>query len=132
MCKKKILLIEDEPNVQYMMKEMLEFLGCDVTPASLAQEAVAYAEKQRFDFYFVDIVMPDMDGLEAVERMLLVDIPEKVVIISANLNTVNVQKARQLGIEKFVAKPVKMYDLKRIFKEKQEENDIKRAEEEGV
>ncbi|MCK5706741.1 MAG: response regulator [Candidatus Aureabacteria bacterium] len=121
MEKIKILLIEDEPNVQFMMKEMLEFLGCDVTPASLASEAVRYSEKNTYDYYFVDIVMPDMDGLEAVERMLLMDIPEKVVVISANLNTVNVEKARRLGIEKFVAKPVKMYDLKRIFKEKDDE-----------
>ena len=125
MTKKKILLIEDEPNVLYMMKEMLEFLGCDVKPAALAQEAVMFAEQEKFDYYFVDIVMPDMDGLEAVERMLLVDIPEKVVVISANLNTANVEKARRLGIEKFVAKPVKMYDLKRIFKEKQDEDEMK-------
>ena len=125
MTKKKILLIEDEPNVLYMMKEMLEFLGCDVQPAALAQEAVMHAEKQKYDYYFGDIVVPDMDGLEAVERMLLMDIPEKVVVISANLNTANVEKARRLGIEKFVAKPVKMYDLKRIFKEKQDEDDVK-------
>ena len=130
MRKKKILLIEDEPNVLYMMKEMLEFLGCDVRPASLAQEALMFAEREEFDFYFVDIVMPDMDGLEAVERMLLVDIPEKVVVISANLNTANVDKARRLGIEKFVAKPVKMYDLKRIFKEKERENDLRKMQEE--
>jgi len=122
--KKKILLIEDEPNVLFMMKEMLEYLGCEVKTASLAQEALAIAEKENFDYYFVDIVMPDMDGLEAIERMLLVDIPKKVVIISANLNTANVEKARRLGIERFVAKPIKMYDLKRILKEKEDEENL--------
>jgi CheY-like chemotaxis protein len=125
MTKGKILLIEDEPSVQFMMKEMLEFLGFEVKAASLAMEAINLAAKERFDYYLVDIVMPDLDGIEAVERMTLVDIPQKVVIISANLNGVYVQKARNLGIEKFVAKPVKMYDLKRVFKEKDEENDLR-------
>ena len=124
MKKKKILLIEEEANVLFMMKEMLEYLGCEVKTASLSQEALAIAEKEKFDYYFVDIVMPDIDGLETIERMLITDIPKKVVIISANLNTANVEKARRLGVERFVAKPIKMYDLKRILKEKEEEEDL--------
>ena len=118
MNKKKILLIEDEPNVLYMMKEMLEILNCEVTVATLGEQAVDISRAQFFDFYFVDIVMPDMNGFEVIEKMMEKEILSKIVVTSGSLDKNNLKKAREIGIENFLAKPIKMYDLEKFFKQK--------------
>ncbi|MBN1522684.1 MAG: response regulator [Candidatus Aureabacteria bacterium] len=122
--KRKVLLVEDDYSVQRMMKEMLEVLGCDVTIATLGEQAVQIARKDSFDYYLVDILMPDIDGLEAVEKMLISGVSQKVVVTSADLSPENLEKARILGIQKFLSKPIQMYDLERLFKELEQERDI--------
>lgn len=114
--KQSILILEDEEDVRFMMMEMLEFMDYQVDLAHTADEAINLSRQHTYDFYLIDIVMAGKNGLEALEEMENIhDYARSVVIVSANITTLNMEKAKKLGISKFLPKPIKMEDLQRTL-----------------
>lgn len=68
--KKKILIVEDEEGLRLFYKEELEAEGYDVLTARNGKEAIQQLEKGKPDLIILDIVMPVMNGLEALGRIL--------------------------------------------------------------
>jgi serine phosphatase RsbU (regulator of sigma subunit) len=103
----KILIVDDEPlNVDYLEQE-LEDLGYQTVSASNGQEALDQVAAQRPDLVLLDIMMPVMDGFEALSRLKA---DEKwrhlpVVIVSAMSDMASVIKGIQLGAEDYLPKP---------------------------
>ena len=110
-----VLLIEDEEFSIFMMEEMLSLIGCDVDSANTVQKAVDFSKKKSYDFYLVDLIMNDESGLDALTKMEISDISKRVIIISANINSLNLDRARNKGVTKFLPKPVKIDDLKKMI-----------------
>jgi CheY-like chemotaxis protein len=67
--KKKILLIEDEAGLRILYRDELEEEGYEVVSAGNGEEGIRQFEKERPDLVVLDIVMPVMDGLEALKRI---------------------------------------------------------------
>lgn len=67
--KPKILVAEDAPTNQTLIRMTLEGFGCRVSIANNGVEALDAARKHRFDIIFMDIAMPEMDGTEATARI---------------------------------------------------------------
>ncbi|MFQ6099142.1 MAG: response regulator [Armatimonadota bacterium] len=65
-----ILVVEDERNLRRLYKEELEALGYNVLCAAGGKEAVRKVAEEPIDLVVLDIAMPDMDGLEAMQKML--------------------------------------------------------------
>jgi CheY-like chemotaxis protein len=80
--KKKILIVEDEEGLRLLYKEELEIEGYEVLTARNGKEAIKKLEEGRPDLIILDIVMPVMDGIEALGRIVGKD--RKIPII---LNT---------------------------------------------
>ena len=66
--KSRILVIDDEAEIRRSVRMILEYEGYDVLEASSGPEGVALAEREAPDLVFLDIKMPGMDGLEALQR----------------------------------------------------------------
>ena len=103
----KILIVDDEPfNVDYLEQE-LEDLNYETVSASNGQEALAQVEAESPDVILLDIMMPEMDGFEVLERLKASetwrDIP--VIIISALDDLHSVVKGIRLGAEDYLPKP---------------------------
>ncbi|AMD00891.1 ATP-binding protein [Halomonas chromatireducens] len=64
-----VLVVEDNPVNQQVAVAMLERFGCHLKLAGSGQEALEAAERESFDLIFMDVQMPDMDGLETVQRL---------------------------------------------------------------
>ncbi len=68
--KKKILVVEDEEGLRLLYKEELEAEGYDVLTAQNGREAIQQLEEGKPDLIILDIVMPVMDGIEALGRIV--------------------------------------------------------------
>jgi CheY-like chemotaxis protein len=68
--KKKILVVEDEEGLRLLYKEELEAEGYEVLTARNGKEAIQQLEEERPDLIVLDIVMPVMNGMEALGRIL--------------------------------------------------------------
>ena len=68
--KKKILVVEDEEGLRLLYKEELEAEGYEILTAGNGKEAIQQLEEERPDLIILDIVMPVMNGMEALGRIL--------------------------------------------------------------
>ena len=66
---RRVLLIDDDPNVLRLIAVLLERAGFQVTTANGGREGLALAQKSSFDAVVVDYEMPDMNGAEALEAI---------------------------------------------------------------
>lgn len=112
--KKKVLIADDEPSIRKMLVKMFQILGMDGITAENGREAVELAFKEKPDLICLDIMMPEMTGLEAAEIMLsnsqTAEIP--IVILSAKADNEYMLYSRQLGIKDYLTKPIRVDDLR--------------------
>ncbi len=122
--KVKILLAEDNPVNQIVIKQMLDSLDCDVTIASNGQLLVDIIEKNPdhgFALIFMDCQMPVMDGYAATEYLQSFwqnQHPESripIIALTANAMSTDRQKCINSGMDDYLAKPVHMDDLADII-----------------
>jgi two-component system sensor histidine kinase/response regulator len=104
----RLLLAEDNPLNQDVVLELLRDTGLIVDVAANGAEAVALAERQRYDLILMDIQMPVMDGLVATETLRRrpdwVGIP--IVALTANAFDDDRAQCMRAGMDDFLAKPV--------------------------
>ena len=67
---KKILIVDDEESIRLLYKQELEDEGYDITLACNAYEALEIVDRESFDIMVLDIKMPGMDGIEAMQKIV--------------------------------------------------------------
>ena len=104
----KVLLVDDLSFMRMVQKEILSGKGYEVVgEASDGLEAVAMYKSLKPDIVLMDITMPNMNGLDAV-NMILVDDPQaKIIICSALGQQKLIVEAINTGIKDFIVKPFK-------------------------
>ena len=104
---KKILVIDDEPEIQVIITARLESLGYKVLIAKDGQEGLALAREESPDAILLDLMLPKLDGYK-VCRMLKFDkaydyIP--IIIFSARGSEADKKLAEQVGADAYMIKP---------------------------
>jgi two-component system, NtrC family, nitrogen regulation response regulator NtrX len=102
----RILVVDDEAEIRRSVRMILEYDGYDVLEASSGPEGVALAEKEAPDLVFLDVKMPGMDGLEALQRIRAVNDTLPVVIISGHGTVSTAVEATKAGAFDFIEKPL--------------------------
>jgi len=103
--KEKILIADDEPDILALCMRIIGSEGYDVTGVSNGQEAIETAEKERFDLFLTDIMMPGIRGLEAAQ-VIRASQPDLVCVVMTGFATMETAiQAIQLGFSEFVVKP---------------------------
>jgi two-component system nitrogen regulation response regulator NtrX len=102
----RILVVDDEAEIRRSVRMILEYDGYDVLEASSGPEGVALAEKESPDLVFLDVKMPGMDGLEALQRIRAVNDALPVVIISGHGTVSTAVEATKAGAFDFIEKPL--------------------------
>ncbi|WP_245621473.1 PAS domain S-box protein [Enterovibrio calviensis] len=104
----RILMAEDNPANQVVLRTMLEFSGLSVDIVSNGQEAVEAVSSIPYDIVLMDISMPEMDGMEATRRIRALDSDAKnVVIVALTAHAIRGDKENfmEVGMDDFVSKP---------------------------
>jgi two-component system nitrogen regulation response regulator NtrX len=104
--KSRILVVDDEAEIRRSVRMILEYEGYEVLEASSGPEGVALAERETPDLVFLDVKMPGMDGLEALQRIRGANDAIPVVIISGHGTVSTAVEATKAGAFDFIEKPL--------------------------
>ena len=107
----RILVVDDEPAVAGVIAEGLQSLGNEIVVAGGGEEALQLVESERLDLMFLDVVMPDVDGLEVLRRVRLQRPRLPVIVMSGWVDHPAVEAARLLGVAAVVPKPITLKHL---------------------
>ncbi len=111
--RKKLLLVDDDPNLLLLVTDYLEFRGYEVISAQNGCEALAALKKDTPDMIICDVMMPDIDGYELVanlrQRPEIAWIP--VLFLSAKGQSEDRIKGLNLGADVYMVKPFEPEEL---------------------
>jgi CheY-like chemotaxis protein len=108
-----VLVVDDEPQVVWVLEFSLQGEGYETFSAHDGMEALDQIHRHRPDLMVLDVMMPRMDGwsvLEALAEMPVADRP-RVIMVTALASASDRDRAMQLGAEAFVPKPFDMEHL---------------------
>ena len=108
----KVLIVDDEPSIRRTLREILEFEKYEVDEASDGLECLVKLKRDQYDVVVMDIKMPKMDGMDALERLQLLVPDTPVIMISGHANIDTAVDAVKRGAFDFISKPP---DLNRML-----------------
>jgi DNA-binding response OmpR family regulator len=108
-----VLVVDDEPQVVWVLQFSLEAEGYTTYAAANGVEALAEISEHRPNLMVLDIMMPTMDGWGVLEEMMKLPVEERprVVIVSALSSLRDRAKAAELGADAYVPKPFNVDEL---------------------
>ena len=109
-----ILVVDDSKNNRGMAVKMLAKLGLNCDTAENGFEAVELAQNNAYDIIFMDVQMPEMDGLEAARRIIdsKLQIAPVIIALTANAFDEDRQECLNAGMNDFMSKPLTMQKLR--------------------
>jgi CheY-like chemotaxis protein len=110
MRQKNILVVEDVPLIAKVHDILLSNLKCVVTIAKTGAEAIAAYKQQSFDLVFMDLGLPDMDGVTVVKELREWEKTKQqytpIVALTAHISDELRERALQAGMDDFFSKPL--------------------------
>jgi two-component system, NtrC family, response regulator AtoC len=112
----KILVVDDDPEIVAVLRELLEKEGASVTGCATGRAAVPAASDAGFDVVLADIRLPDMDGLALLQALQKAS-PESAVILMTAFGTVEMAiQAIKAGAYDYIPKPFKLDEVRIVVR----------------
>ncbi|WP_127531547.1 response regulator [Paenibacillus kobensis] len=111
-----VLIVDDQPMLRMMLREVLESSGINVSEAASGHEALELAGRNQFDLLLLDMRMPGMDGIELLRQLRQwngnpnANVP--CAFISALGDPDKEREAQALGVTVFIAKPFDIFTVR--------------------
>jgi two-component system, OmpR family, alkaline phosphatase synthesis response regulator PhoP len=109
----KILLAEDEPDIQIITRLALEDAGCEVVAVNDGQAALDCLAHEMFDVVLLDVMMPRVDGFDACVQLKAnpqtAHVP--VIFLTARSQELEVQRGLAIGAHGYIVKPFDVFRL---------------------
>ncbi|MCW8824860.1 MAG: transporter substrate-binding domain-containing protein [Gammaproteobacteria bacterium] len=113
----KIMVVDDMEYNRYMLGELLRDAGFIVIEAKDGTESVELAQKEQPELILMDLVMPEMDGYQALAAIRLLPEILKVPVVAVSASVHEEERALDSGFDRFIPKPVLFGQLKEILDE---------------
>ena len=107
----RVLLAEDETHLGTILEQYLSARGFDVTMVRDGRAALDALRAETFDVALLDIVMPEMDGLEVLRLVREEPLPPEIIVITGNGTIETAIAALKLGAYDFLSKPYRMAEI---------------------
>jgi len=114
----KLLIVEDDPASLKLMAEVFSSLKADVVPINDGKYAAELINRQKFDGIFLDLEMPDMNGLDLARRIRnsAWNKSAPLIVVTGCHDRNTMQAAFETGVTFFLRKPVNRQKLTRLFR----------------
>ena len=106
------MVVEDEGVANELLSSTFKNFFSDVTSAFNGKEALEMFERVKPDIVFVDIVMPEMDGIELSRKLREMNPNQIIIVISASNDIQKISESIEIGVNSFIQKPI---DTKKII-----------------
>jgi DNA-binding response OmpR family regulator len=107
--RKRILLVDDDPEIIDALRYALESKGYDVLVARDGNQGLSMAEREDPDLVILDMMMPRRSGFLVLEKLRRThDVPIRVIMITANEGSRHKAYAEMLGVDDYIRKPFAM------------------------
>jgi len=108
MIKDKILVIDDEAGIRSSLKGILEDEGFEVKTTENGEDGLEILKRQNFDLILLDIWLPEMNGIDLLQKIKKSEENLQVVMISGHGTIETAVKATKLGAYDFLEKPLSL------------------------
>jgi CheY-like chemotaxis protein len=114
---RRVLVVDDEPNILYALEETVRDLGFECIAACDGEEALIIARGVKPDLIITDVIMPRLNGYELCERLKAEaatrSIP--VVMVTVRAGEKDLGKGSSAGADAYLVKPFHLTDLKQVI-----------------
>jgi len=114
--KEKILVVDDEPSIRKVLQTLLEVDGHKVETVASGKEALErVGSGDRPDMIILDVLMPELDGIETLRQLMQLDRTLSVIMLSCSNEVTTVVEAIRLGAMDYLTKPFEKPELDAAF-----------------
>lgn len=106
----KILVVEDDKNLQQLMRTFLECAGYEVKTANDGTIALGLLQQTQFDLIITDLMMPHMDGYELSRRVREMA-PTPILMVTAKEELVDKKRGFSVGADDYMVKPIEFEEM---------------------
>lgn len=107
----KVLVVEDDKNLNSLIKTYLLNVGYEVISAFDGLEAISVFEENKIDLVLSDIMMPYLDGFELAKKLRIIDEFIPIVFMTARDDKPSKQLGYQIGVDDYITKPFDLDEL---------------------
>lgn len=125
MKRSKILVVDDEHLIRWSLEQNLKKQGYEVVTAGNGEDALRIAREEQPDLVLLDIQLPGISGIEALEKLKEMDEDILVIMVTAHGGLDIAVNAMRLGAYDYVSKPFNLDELSIIIKKSLETSDLK-------
>lgn len=108
----KVLLVDDEPETVRLLRKVLQADGCTVIEAADGQEALTLFARESPDLILLDIIIPQIDGLEVLKRIRSQDPITGIIMVSALTSEKLAVEAMLAGADDYISKPFPLKEIR--------------------
>ena len=110
-ARRRVLIVEDEPDLVRGLRDALEFEGFEVMSAGLGREGVRIAQERTPDLVLLDLMLPDMNGFSVCEEIRAVNATIPVIMLTARSQESDKIRGLEVGADDYVTKPFSVGEL---------------------
>jgi DNA-binding NtrC family response regulator len=111
----KVLVVDDEESIIWIFRKLVESLGHQFLSAATGEKGIEIARAEQPDLVFMDVKLPGMDGLTALEEVRRVSPRSKYVVITAHGTLDTAVRAMKLGAVEYLSKPVELEQARALI-----------------
>lgn len=111
----KILVAEDNLINQQVAKAIFKNLGFEIDMAKNGNDVIAKISDNNYDVIFMDIMMPELDGMETTKKLRKQNHNLPIIALTADINKEVQDKMKEVGMNDFIAKPIRVDEIKRVL-----------------
>ncbi|WP_350290416.1 response regulator transcription factor [uncultured Croceitalea sp.] len=117
---KNVLIIEDDPEIIHLLEIHLKDLGCKVDSSTQGDDGLRKAIEQVPDLIILDVMLPEMDGIEVCQKIRANDIKSPIMMLTARSEEIDKVLGLEVGADDYLTKPFSVREfiarVKAIFR----------------